>query len=113
VAAAVAAGQTTALQHFLTSGWREGRNPDAFFDVNYYLQQNPDVAAAGINPLLHYDASGFKEGRNPSALFDTALYLAANSTATTAGSNALQDYLGHFADTLASYPVPSANLHLV
>src|SRR6185312_616196 len=52
VAAAVANGQTTALQHFLSIGWKEGRNPDAFFSTSYYLQQNSDVAAAGVNPLV-------------------------------------------------------------
>jgi len=107
VAAAVAAGQTTALQHFLTIGWKEGRNPDAFFDTNYYLQHNADVAAAGIDPLLHYDANGYKEGRNPSAAFDTLVYLEANPPAATANPNPLQDYLNSFGDTLGSYPVPA------
>jgi hypothetical protein len=113
VAAAVAAGQTTALQHFLTDGWKEGRNPDAFFNTTYYLQHNQDVAAAGIDPLLHYDASGYKEGRNPSAGFDTALYLAANPLAAGTNANPLQAYLDDFGNTLASYPVPGAGLDLV
>jgi hypothetical protein len=108
VAAAVAAGQTTALQHFLTTGWKEGRNPDAFFDTNYYLQHNADVAAAGIDPLLHYDESGYKEGRNASAGFDTELYLATNPPVTGTNANPLQAYLDNFGNTLASYPVPAA-----
>jgi len=29
----------------------------------YYLQSNPDVAAAGVNPLLHYIQFGISEGR--------------------------------------------------
>ncbi|MFT9096003.1 MAG: hypothetical protein ABF459_12795 [Gluconobacter cerinus] len=42
------------LRHFMTSGWREKRDPSPDFDVGYYLWANPDVAAADINPLLHY-----------------------------------------------------------
>ncbi|MBS1103307.1 hypothetical protein JK202_09790 [Gluconobacter sp. Dm-62] len=42
------------FRHFMTSGWKEGRDPSSRFDVGYYFWANPDVAAAGINPLLHY-----------------------------------------------------------
>jgi hypothetical protein len=114
VAAAVAAGQTTALQHFLTNGWKEGRDPDAFFSISYYLQQNPDVAAAGINPLLHYDSNGYVEGRNPSANFDTAVYVAMHP-ANGPGVNPLDQYLQiEFASAITNYPVPSpASLDLV
>jgi FkbM family methyltransferase len=41
------------------------------FDSAYYLQQYPDVAAAGKDPLIHYLESGAGEGRNPSSLLDT------------------------------------------
>ena len=52
-------------------GWSEGRDPDEYFDVKFYLEQNPDVAAAGVNPLQHYLTYGWLEGRNPSAGFNT------------------------------------------
>ena len=32
--------------------------PHPLFDTDWYLQQNPDVAAAGMNPLLHYMQHG-------------------------------------------------------
>ena len=51
------------LQHYLTSGWHEGRNPSAAFSTNDYLAANPDVKAAGIDPLLHYVTFGKAEGR--------------------------------------------------
>ncbi|MFE1600875.1 hypothetical protein [Methylobacterium sp. ID0610] len=51
------------LEHFLTIGWREGRNPDSRFDVTEYLRLNPDVEAAGFNPLYHYLVTGKAEGR--------------------------------------------------
>lgn len=35
------------------------------FDAKWYLQQYPDVAAAGIDPWLHYLRFGKTEGRHP------------------------------------------------
>ena len=37
----VAAAGVDPLQHYLQDGWKEGRNPDAFFNTQYYLNQNP------------------------------------------------------------------------
>jgi hypothetical protein len=59
----VAAAGVDPLEHFISHGWREGRNPNNDFDVVYYLTTYPDVAAAGINPLLHYIYAGSTEGR--------------------------------------------------
>ncbi len=81
------------LGHYLTSGWREGRSPDALFDTRYYLYQNPDVAAAGINPLVHYALSGWHEGRDPSLAFSTNKYLQANPDVAAAGMDPLSAYL--------------------
>lgn len=52
-----------ALAHYLDYGWRQGLNPSASFDTTYYLEQNLDVAAGGINPLLHFVKHGRAEGR--------------------------------------------------
>ncbi len=54
------------LDHFVATGWREGRNPTAWFDTEFYLRANPDVAAATINPFWHFLAAGRREGRAPS-----------------------------------------------
>ena len=35
----------------------------ADFDREFYLAENPDVAAAGVEPLQHYLTFGFEEGR--------------------------------------------------
>ena len=53
------------LHHFLTHGWREGRDPNPHFSVRAYLHENPEVAAAGLNPFVHYLRHGQKEGRAP------------------------------------------------
>jgi hypothetical protein len=52
------------LEHYLTKGWLEGRNPSAFFSTRGYLEANPDVAASGMNPLVHFWNHGLAEGRN-------------------------------------------------
>lgn len=36
-----------------------------FFDSDFYLIQNPDIAAARIDPLLHFLEHGWREGRRP------------------------------------------------
>ena len=71
------AGQAEAAEIYHATGWPAGLNPDAFFDSAYYLTQNPDVKAAGIDPLTHFEFYGFKEGREPSLVFSDAKYLAA------------------------------------
>jgi len=59
----VAASSMEPVAHFVTSGWLEGRDPNARFSVRDYLELYPDVAAAGMNPFAHYLAAGRAEGR--------------------------------------------------
>jgi hypothetical protein len=51
------------LDHFLSIGWKEGRNPSRTFDVTRYLEDNSDVKTAEINPFVHYINEGRAEGR--------------------------------------------------
>ena len=67
----------------------------SFFDVGYYLFNNPDVAANSVNPLKHYLEVGWREGRNPCAFFDTNAYIAANPDVQAAGVPPLVHYLLH------------------
>lgn len=89
----VAAAGVDPYQHFMTNGWREGRNPDALFDTSYYLAQNPDVAATGLNPLSHFEQYGWHEGRDPSLLFSSAKYLAAYPDVKATGLDPLLHYV--------------------
>lgn len=50
----------------------------ALFDTAWYLDQNPDVAQAGLDPLQHYLEQGAWELRNPNPLFDSDWYLETN-----------------------------------
>lgn len=51
------------LDHFMASGWREGRDPNANFSVKDYLESYPDIAEADINPFVHFLSAGRAEGR--------------------------------------------------
>jgi hypothetical protein len=46
------------LDHFMTYGWREGRDPAPDFSVRAYLEAFPEVAEAGVNPFVHYLTNG-------------------------------------------------------
>ena len=102
----VAAAGVDAYQHFMSSGFREGRSPDPLFDLPYYLRQNPDIAASGLNPLTHFEQYGWREGRDPSLLFSTSKYLAAYQDAKATGLDPLQHYLQYGPDEgKAAFPV--------
>ena len=51
------------LDHFLSIGWREGRDPAPTFSVADYLESYPDLATANVNPFVHYLQFGRAEGR--------------------------------------------------
>ncbi|WP_310621705.1 glycosyltransferase family protein [Flexibacterium corallicola] len=53
------------LEHYCSTGWKEGRNPCLSFSTQYYLSTNPDVEEAAINPLYHFLVAGEAEGRLP------------------------------------------------
>jgi hypothetical protein len=65
----------------------------SLFDADWYLQQYPEVAAAGANPRVHYLLHGAKEGRNPGPDFNGNWYLQTNSDVAASGVNPLIHYL--------------------
>ncbi|MFN3512983.1 MAG: hypothetical protein ACK41C_08065 [Phenylobacterium sp.] len=66
---------------------------EAAFDAGFYLERNPDVAAAGADPLEHFLEHGWREGRDPSAAFPMADYLRLNPDVRQTGENPLLHYL--------------------
>jgi len=64
------------VEYYCRIGWRQGDQPNPYFDPGFYLATNQDVARAGMNPLLHYVLHGDKEGRDPSAFFHAKWYRA-------------------------------------
>ena len=79
--------------HYDALGWREGRNPNEFFQSVLYLSANPDVKAAGINPLTHYNTVGWMQGLDPSIRFDTDAYLKAYPDVAAAQVDPLAHFL--------------------
>jgi len=87
------AAEQQAAAAYDQGGWTKGLNPNAFFNTNYYLAHNADVAAAHIDPLQHYETFGWKEHRDPSAVFSTDKYLAAYSDVKAAGIDPLVHFI--------------------
>lgn len=79
----VAAANCDPLEHYMTFGYKEGRNPNRFFNTNFYLTTYPDLASSHLNPFIHYVLYGALEGRLPrppheeplpTIIFDIFLY---------------------------------------
>jgi glycosyltransferase involved in cell wall biosynthesis len=115
-----AAGGDPAL-HYLTTGWKELRDPSAAFSTACYLLDHPDVAHAGVNPLVHFLNNGSREDRiyrpssasaaaidvlssgidaecraiRASGLFDEAYYLALNDDIDPPPIDPIRHYCEH------------------
>ncbi|MEO1043121.1 MAG: glycosyltransferase [Pseudomonadota bacterium] len=64
------------IEHYQKQGWRLGYRPNHWFDVEFYIKANPDVANKQIDPFEHFMSAGRFEGRRPckdSDLDETAL----------------------------------------
>lgn len=59
----IAAAGADPFEHYMVSGWKEGRDPSGAFSTTYYLKHSPDVFKAGINPFLHWVLHGNREKR--------------------------------------------------
>ena len=53
----------TAIDHFLSVGLQENRQPNAEFDPEWYLLNYPDVASDGAQAVIHFLLHGIHEGR--------------------------------------------------
>lgn len=63
------------------------------FDVAWYLEQYPDVAASGWDPVRHYVLHGAGEEREPAPWFSTKYYLATNPDVSKEGVNPFYHYV--------------------
>ncbi|MEP9368816.1 S8 family serine peptidase [Xanthobacter sp. VNH20] len=81
--------------HYDLYGWKEGRDPNAWFSTVSYLANHADVRAAHVNPLTYYNDVGWKNGDDPSAWFDTTLYLKLNPDVAAAGVDPLAHFLAY------------------
>ena len=81
------------LQHYMTCGAREGRDPHPLFDTSFYCEMNPHVRQMQINPLLHFISQGANGERDPHPLFSTWFYRTQNPDVVKAGINPLVHYI--------------------
>jgi glycosyltransferase involved in cell wall biosynthesis len=61
----VARAGTDPFEHFLSHGWKEGRDPAPWFRIDDYLDMNPEVRETGVNPFSHYVLVGRAKGLAP------------------------------------------------
>jgi glycosyltransferase involved in cell wall biosynthesis len=83
-----------ALRHYLERRLTGQVNPVPMFDAAWYLENNPDVAAAGADPFEHFLAFGPSEMRSPAPGFDIKFYINRYG-AMLGGQNPLLHYLAH------------------
>lgn len=81
------------LLHYSYVGRYRRISPSPWFDVDYYLSNNKDIARSHIDPLLHYLKWGGIEGRSPCSQFDSAYYLRTYPDVAESGMNPLIHYL--------------------
>ncbi len=100
VAEAVAAGETTAIEHFVKYGKDESRQCSRIFNAQAYLEQNADVKAAveagETTAIAHYLQYGQFEKREVSYIFKTSYYLAENPDVAEAVEGGVTSALKHF-----------------
>lgn len=57
------AARLDVLDHYLTYGAKEGRDPSPDFSTSSYVGRYPDVVESGLNPFEHWLTIGRREGR--------------------------------------------------
>jgi len=61
----VAQSQLDPFYHFMTQGWREGRNPSPQFNCNWYISEYFTEDQAKVNPLVDFAMNDNIVGRFP------------------------------------------------
>lgn len=79
--------------HYCRFGWWENRQPNVYFDTEWYIATNPDLIQRRMNPLVHYVLIGEPAGRRPIVYFDPAWYR--DTYDVPAGQSALAHFLIH------------------
>ena len=64
----------SAAAHYVEQGWRQGCDPNPWFDTRWYLSQNAHVQEEGVHPLNHFIRAGAKSGCKPHPFFDVHWY---------------------------------------
>ncbi|MDR3536243.1 MAG: hypothetical protein P4L71_07060 [Acetobacteraceae bacterium] len=89
----VHAAEVDPAQHYCRYGWREGRKPSIYFDIEWYTRTNPDLARLRVNPLVHYVLVGEPADRRPVPFFEPGWYR--RTYRVPPPQTALAHYLAH------------------
>ena len=76
-----------------------------FFDPGWYLANNPDVAASGLQAARHYALFGATEGRDPGPRFSVARYLQRHPEAASTPGGVLRHAFRHGTAPAGEVPV--------
>lgn len=70
------------------------------FDVQFYLENYPDVKNSGLDPLVHYVLFGSQDHKNPNETFNTDIYKNLFSKIISKQENPFAHYLRNQENTL-------------
>lgn len=87
--------RSSALSHYLHTGWKKGYNPNIYFDAKWYMEKCVEAGPLDTEPLRHYIEKGWREGRSPSPYFDSFWYLRENEDVARSGMEPLLHYMRH------------------
>ncbi len=59
----IADGTSNLFNHYLTEGYKEGRDPSSTFNTKYYISRSNFLQNNDVNPLIHYAIYGIKENK--------------------------------------------------
>ena len=93
--ALLAAARDRIASRFRPPAPTEAELAEAAFDRAFYLETQPDIAAAGRDPFDHFMADGWREGRDPAPDFSLSAYLASYPHVAALRLNPLVHYVTH------------------
>ena len=79
------------IEHYVLFGWKEGRNPNAYFDTNWFI--NEYQLESNVCPLLHYIDNWSAKALIPSPKFDSIDYVESHKDIKEASIEPLSHYL--------------------
>jgi glycosyltransferase involved in cell wall biosynthesis len=101
------------LQHFLSSGSQQGRDPHPLFDTAWYARNTPELETKATSAFSHFINVGVDEGRDPHPLFDIRWYNARRKTPRSSPLNPLAVFIHYGANELHSpHPLFSTEWYL-
>ncbi len=89
-----------AANHYLSGGFAQGREPNSYFDANYYKNRWPDLTPLNLDDATlfqHFNLFGVWEGRSPGPKFellDGNRYLTDNPDVAAYVDAFIDDFLG-------------------